>query len=63
LKHHPDIAVLWRQPDGTECRLTRRNTELWVELTIEGRLVREHPVVSPREAMEISDAWRKELKR
>jgi hypothetical protein len=54
----PDIAVLWRKPDGTACILTKRGTALVLSLQFSGTIRKEQAVESPREALDLANKWR-----
>jgi hypothetical protein len=54
----PDIAVLWRKPDGTRCVLTKRGTTLILSLQLSGEVRKEQAVESPREALDLATQWR-----
>ena len=53
----PDIAILWRKPDGTSCVLTKRGTVLFLSLQLFGNVQKEQAVDSPREAMDLAKQW------
>lgn len=55
----PDIAVLWRKPDGTSCVLSKRGTSLVLSLQLFGNVQKEQRVESPREAMDLAKQWQK----
>lgn len=55
----PDIAVLWRKPDGTSCVLSKRGTGLVLSLQLFGNVQKEQRVESPREAMDLAKQWQK----
>lgn len=54
----PEIAVLWKKPDGTTCILSKRETTLFLSIQRRGKIVREKAVESPREAMELAALWK-----
>jgi hypothetical protein len=54
----PDIAVLWRKPDGTACILTKRGTMLFLSVQLSGTVRKEQAVESPREAIDLARQWR-----
>lgn len=54
----PDIAVLWRKPDGTSCVLTKRGGTLFLSLQLAGQVRKEQAVESPREALDLATKWR-----
>jgi hypothetical protein len=58
MKPVPDIAVLWRRPDGSSCVLTKRGTALVLTLRMFGNIQREQAVESPRQAMDLAKGWR-----
>ena len=53
----PDIAILWRKPDGSSCVLSKRGTALFLSLQLFGNVQKEQAVESPREAMELAKEW------
>jgi hypothetical protein len=53
----PDIAILWKRPDGTSCVLSRRGNTLVVSLQMFGNVQKEQAVESPQEAMEVAKSW------
>ena len=53
----PDIARLWKRSDGTLCVVRRQSDTLYVCLERDGRILKEQPVDSPREAMDVANAW------
>jgi hypothetical protein len=58
----PDIARLWKRPDGTVCVVRRRTDTLYVCLQRDDLILKEQPVDSPREAMDVANAWLRELR-
>ena len=54
----PDIAILWRKPDGSSCVVTKRGTTLYLSLQVFGNIRREQAVDSPKEAMDLAKQWR-----
>jgi hypothetical protein len=60
--HHqmptPDIAVLWKRPDGASCVLSKRGTTLFLSIQRGGQIVMEEVVESPREAIELAKLWK-----
>jgi hypothetical protein len=53
----PDIAILWKKPDGSSCVLSKRGTGLFLSLQLFGNVQKEQAVESPREAMELAKEW------
>jgi len=61
LQPKPDIALLWKRPDGTQCRFTRRGAELWVQVECDGQILHERLVSSPREALRTAAVWKRRV--
>ena len=54
-----DIACLWKRPDGTICLLSRRGGTLYLVVESNGHAVKEQPVESPREALDLAEEWKR----
>ena len=58
MQPNPDIAVLWKRPDGSSCVLSKKGTTLFLSLQRGGRILMEKAVESPREAMDLAKVWK-----